>query len=109
MNNSYDEIKKALANMKRGEELTIYGIDGTDESVIPNLGMGVICETYFDSANTTYLCGVYGSDNDFTIFRDLDYDYTDDMIEDIVDWFIITASNSIGSNFKGLSLVNNKP
>lgn len=105
MENTYYEIKQAISNMKIGDEITIYGLDGNNG--VPNLGMGIICEQYFDSENTTYLCGVYGSDSDFTMFREFDYDYKDEMIEDISDWFINTAINMIGSNhFRGLSLKN---
>ena len=102
--NRYNEIKKALSNMVLGDEITIYGLDGNDG--VPNLGMGVMCEQYFDSENTTYLCGVYGSDSDFTMFREFDYDYKEDMIEDMLDWLIVTANNMIGSTFNGLSLTN---
>ena len=99
-----NEIKKALSNMELGEEITIYGLDGNDG--VPNLAMGVMCEQYFDSDNTTYLCGVYGSDSDFTMFREMDYEYIEDLVKDIVDWFFFTAKYMIGSSFNGISLTN---
>ena len=96
-----NEIIQFLKDMALGTERTIMAIDGKEESVMPNLAMGVIKNKYFDSDTTTFLAGVYGSDYEFRSFFAEDYEDEETCISDLVEWLTNEGICYCG-NFGGL-------
>ena len=96
-----NEIIQFLKDMELGTERTIMAIDGMEESVMPDLAMGVIKDKYFDSDTTTYLVGVYGNDHEFRSFFVGDYDDEDTCIKDLAEWLTNEGACSC-SDFGGL-------
>lgn len=98
------ELMNAILNVEDGDEITIYGLDGTADDIMPDLAMGVRKDRYFDSDTPTYLCGVYGGDCNFASFFCGDYDTEEDCVKSIIIWLNETAFAMCGNNYEGLSL-----
>lgn len=96
------ELVKFLEEMEIGAERTIMAIDGKEDSVMPDLAMGVIKEKFFDSETTTFLVGVYGSDCHFKAFFNGDYESEYNCIISVIVWLEQTAVSMCGMNYGGL-------
>lgn len=97
-----EELTQFFKDMGLGSEQTIMAIDGSEDSVMPDLAMGVIKNKYFDSDTTTYLAGVYGDKYNFCSFFVEDYDDEEECIKDLVEWLTGIGIGLCGANFNGL-------